>query len=143
MDQNPNLAKGQDLSPKGDPDQEHSGAPHPDRPERQLRGLYSRVNISVKTLNLLIVVLCALLVAVIAFGVAHRGFQVEFDTLGGTGVESQTRMYGELLDPPEEPSREGYTFTGWYQDQDGTYPWDLGTDTVTGSMTLYAGWEAQ
>lgn len=114
------------------------------KPERQLRGLYDRVNISVKTLNIVIVVLALLLVAVMAFGISKGGYQVSFDTLGGTPVESQERMYGDLVEIPKEPSREGYVFDGWYLDPQGTTPWDLSQDTVTGSMTLYARWsEAQ
>lgn len=108
--------------------------------ERQVRGLYDRVNISVGTLNIIIIVLCAVLVACIAFGVSKRGYQVTFDTMGGTAVESQKRMYGELVEPPEEPTREGYVFDGWYLDANTTIPWNLGEDTVSDSMTLYARW---
>lgn len=108
---------------------------------RPLRGLYGRVNISVKTLNIVIVVLAAALVLSMAFGIANRGFVVEFDTLGGTAVESQKRMYDELIEAPEAPTREGYVFDGWYLDREATRPWDMGTDVVTGPMTLYAGWK--
>lgn len=51
---------------------------------RQLRGLYAKVNISVGTLNIVIIVLIALLVACMAYGIAHRGYQIDFDSLGGT-----------------------------------------------------------
>lgn len=107
---------------------------------RPLRGLYSKVNISVKTLNIIIIVLAAALVASMAFGIANRGFLVEFDTLGGTPVESQKRMYDELVAAPEAPTREGYVFDGWYLDREATRPWDMESDVVTGPMTLYAGW---
>ena len=50
-------------------------------------------------------------------------------------------MYGELLQVPEAPVREGYTFTGWYRDKDLTVLWDQDKDTITESMTLYAGWQ--
>ncbi|NBH73529.1 hypothetical protein D3Z51_16240 [Clostridiaceae bacterium] len=109
--------------------------------ERQLRGLYDRVNISVSTLNKIIIGLCVLLIACMAFAVSNRGYQVSFDTLGGTAVESQKRMYGELLEDPGEPSREGYVFDGWYRDPGLADPWKLGEDTVTESVTLYAGWK--
>ena len=49
-------------------------------------------------------------------------------------------MYGELIETPEEPMREGFEFDGWYLDPGGTVPWDPEEDTVTESMTLYAGW---
>lgn len=110
------------------------------QPERQLRGLYKHVKVSVKTLNGVIVALCAALVICLAIGVSNRGYQVSFDTLGGTVVESQKRMYGERVEAPAPPTREGYLFDGWYRDMDTSEPWDLETDVVTGSITLYAGW---
>lgn len=105
-----------------------------------LRGLYSKVNISVRTLNIIIVVLVVLLVACMAFGIEKGGFRVTFDAQGGTSVEMQKRMYGELVESPEPPTREGFAFDGWYLDPGATMPWDLEEDTVTESMTLYAGW---
>lgn len=108
---------------------------------RQLRGLYDRVNISVGTLNVVIIVLSIVLVACLAFGISHRGYQISFDSLGGTAVGDQKQMYGELLQVPEAPVREGYTFTGWYRDKDLTVLWDQDKDTITESMTLYAGWQ--
>lgn len=107
---------------------------------RQLRGLYSKVKISVRTLNIIIVVLAAALVACMAFAIAKGGFRVSFDSQGGTAVETQIRMHGELLEETETPTREGFEFDGWYLDPGGTVTWDPEEDTVTESMTLYAGW---
>jgi uncharacterized repeat protein (TIGR02543 family) len=50
-------------------------------------------------------------------------------------------MYGDLLDVPEAPSREGYTFTGWYKDPACDMQWDMEKDTVESDMNLYAGWQ--
>lgn len=108
--------------------------------ERKLRGLYDRVNISVKSLNIIIGVLCAVLVVCLAVAVSNRGFQVSFDTLGGTVVEGQKQMYGEPLREPEAPVREGYAFDGWYRDRGLTQPWNAEEDVITESITLYAGW---
>lgn len=108
---------------------------------RQLRGLYSRVNISVETLNIVIIVLCIVLVGCLFFGISHRGYQITFDSLGGTVVESQKQMYGETLQAPESPVREGYVFEGWYRDINLTLPWNQEEDVITESMTLYAGWK--
>lgn len=108
---------------------------------RQLRGLYSKVKISVRTLNIIIVVLVVLLIVCMAFGIAKGGFQVSFDTQGGTPVEIQRGiMHGELIEEPDSPTREGFEFDGWYLDPGGTMPWDPETDAVTESMTLYAKW---
>ncbi len=106
-----------------------------------MRGLYSKVKISVKTLNIIIVVLVALLIACMAFAVANGGFRVTFDTQGGTTVEMQKKMYGELIEISEPPTREGFVFDGWYLDPGATIPWNLEEDMVTESMTLYAGWK--
>lgn len=65
---------------------------------------------------------------------------VTFDTGGGSEVPSQTVQYGERIQQPEEPIREGYQFNGWYSDLDRTRLWNFETDTVQGNMTLYAGW---
>ena len=110
-------------------------------PEKRMRGLYDRVNISVGTLNKIIIVLCILLVLVIAFGVAKGGYQVTFDSQGGTSVETQKRMYGERVEVPQDPTREGFVFEGWYRDANGTQRWNPETDQVTESMTLYAKWK--
>ncbi|MCD8123202.1 MAG: InlB B-repeat-containing protein [Clostridiales bacterium] len=108
--------------------------------ERQMRGLYDRVNLSVGTLNRIIIVLSILLVAVIAFAISKSGYTVTFDSQGGTAVESQERMYGDLLDAPEDPTRQGFVFTGWYRDPDCTVVWDMEGEEVAESLTLYAGW---
>jgi uncharacterized repeat protein (TIGR02543 family) len=108
---------------------------------KTLRGLYRNVNISVKTLNLVIIGLGAAIVLCLIIGLSNRGFLVTFDSLGGTAVESQKYLYGDLVEVEETPTREGYTFTGWYRDANLTLPWDLENDTVTEPMTLYAGWQ--
>ena len=102
-------------------------------------GLYSRVKVSVKTLDIIIVVLIAALVLCVVFMVSLNGFTVTYDTQGGTPVESVRVLHGESVSP-ETPTREGYRFDGWYLDRDCVYPFDPATETVTDSMTLYAKW---
>lgn len=109
--------------------------------QRQLRGLYRHINISVKALNWIIIVLCAALILCFVIAISHQGYLVSFDTLGGTAVAGQMRMYGELIEAPEPPTREGYAFDGWYRDPNAAIPWDLNQDIVTESITLYAGWQ--
>ncbi len=79
----------------------------PEQQTPQLRGLYSKVKISVRTLNIIIVVLVIALIGCMAFGIAKGGFRVSFDTQGGTPVEMQSGiMHGELIEVPEEPTRD-------------------------------------
>lgn len=67
---------------------------------------------------------------------------VHFESGGGSAVPDQTVQYGELVKEPQEPTRDGYRFNGWYADLDRTKLWNFETDTVQGNMTLYAGWLA-
>lgn len=67
---------------------------------------------------------------------------VRFESNGGTKVEDQTVQYGEKLVKPEDPTREGYRFDGWYKDLDRTTLWNFDDDKVTGNITLYAGWQS-
>lgn len=106
-------------------------------------GLYKNVKMSLNTANILVAVGIVVLVAVFIFVINNNGFTVEFDTQGGTEVESMRAMHGDMLLFVETPEKQGYTFTGWYRDKACTDKWRAEADTVTGSMTLYAGWQAE
>ena len=122
----------EELTPKENPDQK---SPLP------MRGLYRNVKISVKTLDKIIIGGIIVLVVLILYGVANNGYTVTFDSRGGTDVPSQELMYGDLVEEPDPPTREGYTFAGWYSDENCRYQWDMDTNQVSQSMTLYAAWE--
>ena len=108
---------------------------------RKLKGLYKGVNVSVKTLNIIIIACVLLIIVLVAMDLRDPGLTVSFDSLGGSDVASQKQMYGELLQLPDPPTREGYTFTGWYKDYACFEPWNDTTDTIQSDMTLYAGWQ--
>ena len=108
---------------------------------RKLKGLYKGVNVSVKTLNIVIIACVLLIIVLVAMDLRDPGLTVSFDSLGGSDVASQQQMYGELLQLPDPPSREGYIFTGWYKDYACFEPWNDTTDTIQSDMTLYAGWQ--
>jgi uncharacterized repeat protein (TIGR02543 family) len=107
--------------------------------ERKLRGLYRHVKISVKTLDRIILVGIAAIVLVLIFAVGHSGYTITFDSKGGTDVAAQDLRYGDVIQEPQAPTREGYVFDGWYADEGLSSLWDFDT-AVEGSMTLYAGW---
>lgn|GEM_PF-2732553 len=67
-------------------------------------------------------------------------YTVTFNSNGGTSVASQTVKDGRTVTKPADPTRTGYTFSGWYSDQKRTTAWDFDKDTVSGDMTLYAKW---
>lgn len=67
-------------------------------------------------------------------------YTVTFDSQDGTLVDSQTVDHGSLATVPTEPTKEGYTFGGWYKEAGCNNPWDFASDTVTANVTLYAKW---
>ena len=118
-------------------------SPRQHEEERKLKGLYKDVKVSVRTLDIIILCCIAFIVLLLIFDLQSPGFTVSFDSRGGTDVPAQTRQYGQLLEPPLPPGREGYSFTGWYTDSACFEQWKLEEDTVEGSLTLYAGWEKE
>ena len=105
------------------------------------RGLYRYVKISVKALDRIIVACIAVILIVVGLEMRNPGFTITFDSKGGTDVPAHNQMYGEQLELPEPPTREGYRFTGWYHDPSCFDSWDLQEDKIETDMTLYAGWE--
>lgn len=69
---------------------------------------------------------------------------VTFDSNQGTAVDSQLVAVGNKVAKPADPTKEGYTFTGWFTDQDCTkaYKFDAPVDGAEPEFTLYAGWKA-
>ncbi|MBO4425592.1 MAG: InlB B-repeat-containing protein [Clostridiales bacterium] len=67
-------------------------------------------------------------------------YTVSFDTDGvGSAPSSQTVKHGGTVTKPSNPSAEGYTFNGWYTNNDCTERYDFDTK-VTSDITIYAGW---
>lgn len=107
----------------------------------KFRGLYRYVKIPVKALDFIIVACILVIVVVVAIELINPGYTVTFDSRGGTDVVAQKHDYGDTLDLPEPPTREGYTFTGWFKDPACEIQWDMATDIVESDMDLYAGWQ--
>ncbi len=66
---------------------------------------------------------------------------VYFNTRGGT-MTGPTEVLHKTNTPiarPSDPTKVGYTFTGWYTDSACTQPWNF-DDWMTEEFTLYAGW---
>jgi len=67
-------------------------------------------------------------------------YTVRFKMNGhGTELEDVTVQDGAALLEPEKPTEDGFTFEGWYTDEDCTLPYDF-TLPVSGDLTLYAKW---
>lgn len=69
----------------------------------------------------------------------NAGMKVSFNTGEGSKVDFQTTAANGSVTKPADPTREGYTFAGWYTDEACTeaYKFDA---AVTADMTLYAKW---
>ena len=63
-------------------------------------------------------------------------YTVTFQSEGGSEVASQIRA-NTPADQPADPTKEGYTFIGWYK---GEEKWNF-ADAVTEAMTLTAKWQ--
>ncbi len=120
--------------------EERSNNPEP-RQEPRFRGLYRHVKISVKALDRIIIACIVVILLVVALEMRNPGFTITFDSKGGTDVPAHNQMYGDLLELPQPPTREGYQFTGWYTDSACYELWDVQEDIIEADMTLYAGWE--
>lgn len=109
--------------------------------KRELRGLYKHVKIPVPVLDAIIIGCILVIIVFLTIDLQNPGFTISFDSKGGTDVPAHNQMYGEHLEVPEPPTREGYAFTGWYVDHACFEPWDVENDIIEADMTLYAGWE--
>lgn len=108
--------------------------------QSSFRGLYRHVKISVKTLDKVIIGGIIAMVLLLGYGIANNGYTVTFDSNGGTDVPAQELMYGDYVAEPEPPTREGYTFAGWFKDENCLYEWNMEQYQVAEPMTLYALW---
>ena len=129
------------MDEQNKPSEQMPGENTPEKETPRFRGLYRYVHVSVKTLDIIIIVCIAVIILVTALSMKDRGFVVSFDSRGGSDVAAIKYQYGDFVAPAENPVREGYRFTGWYKDPGCQEPWVTDEDTVTGAFTLYAGWE--
>ncbi len=73
-------------------------------------------------------------------GNMENAFRVLFDTQGGNFISPVTYLsYGDKITRPPVPTKDGYTFGGWYTDAGCTKEWSFSSG-ITGDMTLYARW---
>lgn len=68
-------------------------------------------------------------------------YTITFIPNNGAANSVITVEEGTLIPRPTLPTREGYTFTGWYTNEACTAGWNFDTDRPIANMTLYGGWE--
>lgn len=103
------------------------------------RGIYGSKDVPIRLLDGLIAFAIIATIALIIYSAVNGGFQVSFDTDGGSAVETQVLRYGDTVAEPEAPTKPGYEFAGWKVADTGT-GWNFALDTVSGSLTLVAQW---
>lgn len=69
----------------------------------------------------------------------NAGVKVSFSAGEGSKVDFQTTAANGSVAKPADPTREGYTFGGWYTDEACTKAYDFSA-AVTADLTLYAKW---
>lgn len=68
-----------------------------------------------------------------------RQFTITFDTQGGSKIEPIKIKAGATITLPNNPTKEGYVFEGWYLSDALVEEFNI-TKTITGDITLYAKW---
>ncbi len=87
----------------------------------------------------LLVLVSALLLTACSCSKTVNEYTVDFDSNGGTRVKSQTVEEGSRAKRPEDPTKTGYTFEGWYLDLDDDEEFDFNTK-IKEDITLEAKW---
>lgn len=73
---------------------------------------------------------------------SENTYTVTFESNGGSAVSQITDVpEGTTVAAPADPTKEGYTFAGWFVDELFATEWDFDLDTVEEDMTLYAKWD--
>ena len=66
-------------------------------------------------------------------------FRMQTSSLSAPKFSELVFIYDEVLQLPEEPTKEGYRFVGWYLDEDLTIPYN--GEPITADMHFYAKFE--
>lgn len=100
-----------------------------------------------KLRSLLIVLLGVLFVVALAAcggGDDDDGkFTVTFETYGGTQIEPYRLAEGETIQKPEDPTKDLFTFDGWFADADFTAAYTFGQKMPAHDVTVYARWTSR
>ena len=68
-----------------------------------------------------------------------KKYTIKFNSDGGTPVDEMTAKYESAIAEPESPTKEGYVFSGWYEDKGLTKPYAFST-MPSRDLVLHAKW---
>ncbi len=91
------------------------------------------------------IAVCLLLTTLVAcrsVGDGNTTYIISFNTDGGSEVQSIILKAGERIVLPDPPTKDGYVFTGWYNDRECKRPVNTSVFKANGNMTIFAGWES-
>ncbi|MBQ2679249.1 MAG: InlB B-repeat-containing protein, partial [Firmicutes bacterium] len=66
-------------------------------------------------------------------------FILTYETNGGSEIKAESHATGDNVTLDKTPTKDGYTFTGWYADKECTQK--IESITMNSSKTVYAGWD--
>lgn len=93
--------------------------------------------IVIATLGVALVIAIAIIICLLLPKDTKTVYTISFNTDGGSEVVSQQIEEGKIIAKPDDPSKEGYEFLGWYLND--KY-FDFETE-VEGNLTLDARWK--
>jgi len=67
-------------------------------------------------------------------------YEITFETFGGSTVSSINQTIGEVVSSPENPTKTGYTFGGWYLDEAYLNEYASFTTMPYNGLALFAKW---
>ena len=82
-------------------------------------------------------VLLLTIVSVLALTSCSKKFTVSFDSAGGSAVAEQEVKKGQTAEAPANPTKEGYSFEGWFN---GSTKFNF-SSSITEDITLTAKWK--
>lgn len=81
--------------------------------------------------------LIVIVVAIFVYLNFFRTFTVEFNVRIGAGIATREVRVGDVVERPDDPTAEGYTFLGWYVDGE---EYDF-SNPVESDLIITAEWE--
>ncbi|NMA50864.1 MAG: InlB B-repeat-containing protein [Mollicutes bacterium] len=89
-----------------------------------------------KMIGIIAAVVVVVIVALLFIFSGNKYYEVRFDSVGGTTIETQKVAKNELIYKRVDPQKDGCTFLGWYLDGE---LFDFRTP-ITRDITLVARW---